>query len=131
MAQREIELVLMRQLASYLAQPILILDANGDLLFFNEPAEAIVGKRFDEIVEIRRGEWRALFKPSDNQGASIKREDLPLTIAIDKRQPAHLRYWIQGLDGVRRKVESTAFPLVGQAGRNLGAVGIFWEIDRT
>jgi PAS domain-containing protein len=130
MAQREIELILMRQLASYLAQPIVLVNANGDLLFFNEPAEAIVGKRFDEIAEIRRGEMTALFKPSDNHGAPIKREDLPLTIAIDKRQPAHLRYWIQGLDGVRRKVENTAFPLVGQTGQVLGAVAIFWEIDR-
>lgn len=130
MAQREIELVLMRQLASYLAQPILLLDANGDLLFFNEPAEAIVGKRFDEVGEIRRGEWSGFFKPSDDDGTPIKREKLPLTIAIDKGEPAHLRYWIQGLDGVRRRVEGTAFPLVGQAGRILGAVGIFWEIGR-
>jgi PAS domain-containing protein len=129
MAQRAIELILMRQLASYLAQPILVLDEKGDLLFFNESCEAIVGRRFDEVGEIRRGEWSLLFKPTEDDGTPIKREDLPLTIAIDKQQPAHRDYWIQGLDGVRRKVEGTAFPLVGQSGRCLGAVGLFWEIE--
>ena len=51
--------------------------------------------------------------------------------ARELRHPAHARFWIQGLDGVRRKVENTAFPLVGQTGQVLGAVAIFWEIDRT
>jgi hypothetical protein len=36
--------------------------------------------------------------------------------------------WIQGLDQVRRHIEVTAFPLIGQAGRHLGAVAIFWEV---
>ena len=62
MAQREIELVLMRQLASHLAQPILAVDRQGDLLCFNEPAEALVGRRFDEVGKIRSGEWSELFK---------------------------------------------------------------------
>ena len=129
MAQRAIELILMRQLASSLAQPILLVDAKGDLLFFNEPAEALVGKRFDDVGEIRRGELTMLFKPSEEDGTPVKREDLPLLIAIDKQEPAHHNYWIQGLDGVRRKLENTAFPLVGQNGQCLGAVGLFWEID--
>ena len=129
MAQRAIELILMRQLASYLAQPILVLNENGDLLFFNEPREAIVGRRFDEIGEIHRGEWSMLFKPTEDDGTPIKREDLPNAIAIDKQRPAHRDYWIQGLDGVRRKVNNTAFPLVGQSGRCLGAVSLFWGIE--
>ncbi len=130
MAQREIELVLMRQLASTLAQPILLIDHNGDLLFFNEPAETLIGKRFDEIGEIRRGEWSELFKPTDDDGVPIKREDQLLTVALDKGEPTHLRFWIQSLDGVRRQIAGTAFPLVGQAGRTLGVVAFFWETGR-
>jgi hypothetical protein len=43
MAQPEIAIVLMRQLASTLAVPILIVDRERDLLFFNESAEPILG----------------------------------------------------------------------------------------
>ena len=39
MGGRAIEIILMRQLASYLAVPILIVDRKQDLLFFNESAE--------------------------------------------------------------------------------------------
>ena len=41
--------------------------------------------------------------------------------------PAHRSFWIRGLDGQLRKIEVTAFPLVGQAERFLGAIAIFWE----
>jgi hypothetical protein len=35
MAQKEIEVILTRQLASYLAMPIIIIDPLGTLLFYN------------------------------------------------------------------------------------------------
>ncbi len=131
MPQREIELILMRQLASYLAMPMLVVDAKGDLLYYNEPAESIVGCRFDEIGEIRRGEWSAMFKPTDDDGSPIKREDQPLFIATEQHKPAHRCYWMKGLDGVSRHVEGTAFPLISQSGRCLGAAGIFWELKQS
>jgi PAS domain-containing protein len=127
MAQREIEVILMRRLASYLSLPILLVDPRGDLVFFNEAAETLVGRRFDELGEIRRGRWSALFKPTAEDGTPIKREDMPLFIATERLEPAHLRARIQGLNGVPRKIEGIGFPLVGQGGRMLGAAGIFWE----
>jgi len=65
MGRPGIEIILMRQLASYLAVPILIVDHKLDLLFFNESAEPILGCRFDETGEIRRNEWTRLFRPAD------------------------------------------------------------------
>jgi PAS domain-containing protein len=127
MAQREIEVILMRRLASYLSLPILVVDPRGDLVFFNEAAEVLVGRRFDEVGEIRRGQWSALFKPTTEDGTPIKREHQPLFLATESLEPSHLRACIQGLNGVRRKIEGIGFPLVGQSGRMLGAAGIFWE----
>jgi hypothetical protein len=49
-------------------------------------------------------------------------------IAFKERRPAHKVIWIQGLDGVSREIEVTAFPLVGQADRFLGGIALFWEI---
>jgi hypothetical protein len=31
---------------------------------------------------------------------------------------------------VKRRIDGTAFPLLGQCNRHLGAVGIFWEGSR-
>ena len=63
MAQKAIELILMRQLASSLAMPIFLVDASGNLLFYNEPAEQLLGSRFDETGEMSMKEWSSLFAP--------------------------------------------------------------------
>jgi PAS domain-containing protein len=127
MPQHEVEVILTRQLASYLAMPMLIADPGGDLLYFNEPARGILGRPLSDVGTIRRGEWSKLFQPTDDRGAPVPREELPLLIATDHRRPSYRRLWIRGLDGIRREVEGIAFPLVGQSERMLGAVTVFWE----
>jgi PAS domain-containing protein len=127
MSQKAVELILMRQLASSLAMPIFLVDPGGNLLFYNEPAEQLLGSRYDETGEMSVGQWSSLFTPIGEDGARLPGEALPLNIALHKHRAAHLAFWIRGLDGVSRKIGATAFPLEGQGGRQLGAVGIFWE----
>lgn len=128
MGGRAIEIILMRQLASYLAVPILIVDRDLDLLFFNESAEPILGRRFEETGGIHRGEWSHLFRPTDANGQLIPRPEQILTLAIDRKQPSHRRFWLTGLDGVARVIEALAFPLETREDGLLGAAGIFWEV---
>ena len=126
-SQKEIELILARQLASYLVMPIFIVDPKGTLIYYNEPAEGILGRHFEETGEMPVEEWSTLFKPTDENDKPLAPEALPLVIALTQHRPAHRDMWIEGLDGVRRLIEVTAFPLNGQAERYLGALAIFWE----
>lgn len=128
MSQKEIEVILARQLVSYLALPVFIVDPQGTLLFYNEPAESVLGRRFEETGEMRISEWSTIFKPTDEHGRPIKPDSLPLAIALNERRPAHGRFWIRGLDGVLRHIEVTAVPIIGQAERYLGGIAIFWEV---
>ena len=127
--ERTVELILTRQLASYLAMPIFLVDPRGDLLFFNEPAEPILGRRFDETGAVTLEEWSAAFEATYEDGSAMKTEDRPMVIALRKQQAVHRRFFIHGMDGVSRKIEATAFPLIGQSGRCLGAIGMFWELE--
>jgi PAS domain-containing protein len=127
MPQQAIEVILMRQLASYLAMPIFVVDPAGNLLFYNEPAEALLGRRYEETGEMLVEEWSRIFQPTTADGSPLPSEALPLVIALQQHQAAHLAFQIRGLDGVSRQIEVTAFPLDGQGGRHLGAVAIFWE----
>ena len=129
MAQKEIELILLRQWASYMATPIWIADSDENLLYFNEPAEAILGLRFDEAPELTLEELPAYFQLSTEDGTPLSWEAFPPTVALRDHRPAHRRLRGRGRDGVWRTVEVTAFPLAGQAGRNLGAEAIFWEVE--
>ncbi|TMI70203.1 MAG: hypothetical protein E6H05_14040 [Bacillati bacterium ANGP1] len=129
MLQQEVEVILMRQLASYLAMPIFVVDPVGNLLFYNEPAEALLGRPFDEAGEMPMAKWSTAFSPSDEEGRPLPPEALPLVNALRWRKPAHRTIRITGLDGISRRIETMAFPLVGQGGRLLGAAAIFWDLD--
>jgi PAS domain-containing protein len=125
--QKPIELILARQLATYLAMPIFLVDAEGTLVFYNEPAERILGRRFDETGEMSAAEWASAFTPTDESGRPLPAEKVPLMIAHAERRPVHVRLGICGFDNVSRRIEATAVPLMGPAGRYVGAVAIFWE----
>lgn len=127
MPQREIEVILSRQLASYLTMPIFIVDDSGTLIFYNEPAERLLGQRFEETGEMPPEEWIAASTATDDQGRQLAREELPLMIALNERRGVHSFIWIQTGENLRRRIAITAFPLIGQAGRDLGAMAIFWE----
>jgi len=130
MAQYPVELILTRQLASQLAMPVFIVDADGTLVFYNEAAEGILGRRFEETGAMAALEWAEAFTPRDDAGRPLAPESVPLMIAVREQRPTHAPFHIRGLDGVDRRIEATAFPLIGLAGRLVGAVAVFWEAPR-
>ena len=127
MAQHAVELILLRQWASYLTIPIFVVDAAGDLIFYNEPAEALLGRRFDDQGPLPLAEIADVFVTTALDGSPIAAEELPIGIALLERRPAHGRVRFIGYDGVPRTIEVTAFPVEGQGARFLGAVAMFWE----
>ena len=129
MSQKEIELILIRQLASYLATAVFLVDADGNLVFYNEPAERILGHRFDETGEMPAREWATVWMPTDKTGKPVPPEGLPLWISLHDRRVATSRFWIHGFDNVPRYIEVVAFPLLGQGDRHLGAVAFLSEAD--
>jgi len=123
-----IQIILMRQLASYLSVPVFLVDPKGNLLFYNEPAEIVLGRRFDETGVMPAQEWSSVFTVVDDGGQAIPPDQLPLMIALTRRRPAHSRFFIKGLDGAVRHVEVAAIPISGLQDEFLGAVAIFWEV---
>jgi PAS domain-containing protein len=123
-----IEIILTRQLAEYLSVPLFLVDPKGDLLFYNEPAEALLGRRFEETGGMPAEDWSSAFKPVDDRGQPIAPADLPLMITLATRLPAHKRFRIVGHDGVSRRIEVTAIPIAGLTGDFLGAAALLWEL---
>ena len=130
-AQRELVLILARDLTSRLATPAFVVDEEGTLAYFNEAAEPVLGRSYAEAGELRAGEWASEWDPKDAQGNRLPLEDLPLGVAFREGRPAHLPMRIMGGDGVVRDIEVTAFPLCSRADMILGAIAVFWERPAT
>ena len=117
----------MRLLASYMATPVLLVNSDGTLLFFNEPAEAFLGMRFDETGELPASIWGNVFAATDCDGMPLPAADLPLMQALSGGRPSHRTLWIRGMDGKPRHLEVLAFPLMGVLDKRMGAVALLWE----
>ena len=125
--QKELVLILARAFASNLSTPTLLADARGYLVYYNEAAELVVGKRFAEVGEMALDEWLDPFAPRDATGELLPREHQPHWIALNDRRPAHLRYTVTSADSVAREIEVSAFPLFAHADEFVGAIVLFWR----
>ena len=122
-----IEIILNRQLADCLAIPVFITDTVGNLLFYNESAEHILGKRYEDTGEMKVEEWSTIFKSKDDHGKLLDPEELPLVKTLLNQLPYSKTFWIESLLGKAEKISVTSYPIIGRAGIFLGAVAIFWR----
>jgi PAS domain-containing protein len=126
--QQPVEMILLRQLAGYLTIPIWMMDAEGNLVYYNDSAESLLGVRFDDVGPIHADQLGEIFRVTDLHGAPLPDSTLPVVVTLNKRAPAHAEIRFCSIDGVWRDVEVSAIPLEGQGGRFLGVLATFWEI---
>ncbi len=127
MAAYEIEIILNRQLADCLSIPVFITDTNGNLIFYNEAAEQILGKQFEDTGEMPVEEWSTVFKPLDNAGNPMDPGELPLVKTLTDQYPHHGSFQIISLKGLKQPISVTSYPISSRSGNFLGAVAIFWK----
>lgn len=127
MAAYDIELILNRQLADCLSIPVFITDTDGNLIFYNEPAEDILGKRFEDTGEMPVEQWATDFKPVDEHGVPLPPHELPLVKTLKNSLPYHKTFRIESMQGRSERIAVTSYPIIGRTGKTLGAVAIFWK----
>ncbi len=127
MPGHSIELILSRQLADCLSVPVFIVNPKGTLLFYNAPAEEILGQRFQDTGEMLVGEWGTTWYPHDEEGNSIPPAELPLVMTVNSKEPAHKTFWIKSTGGKSTKIAVTSIPIIGRSGVFSGAMAIFWN----
>ncbi len=127
--QKNVVLILARELASNIATPMLVLDDQSTLIFFNEPAEQVLGATFSQTGEIPMLDWDARWAVTDLDGTPTSLLDTQLAEALTNQTPAHQSIRVRGLDGTWRTVEATIYPLFASAAQFVGAVAVFWQIE--
>jgi PAS domain-containing protein len=123
--QKPLELILARNLMSSLSTPAFLVDEGGVLVFYNEAAGVLLGRRFEELGTVGQSEWGAMFGPFDPDGEAIPYDDLPLVSAVRSGRPAHAELTVRSTDGAQHQVEASAFPILTSHGSQ-GALAMLW-----
>ncbi len=127
MATQPIELILARQFGDSLSQAMFLVDPQGNLLFYNEKAEMILGVRFGETGAMSQDEWSKMFKPKDAEGRPMDPSELPLVKTLMDHKPAHGAFYISSFSGEDHLINVTSIPVEGRPKRFLGAMALFWN----
>jgi PAS domain-containing protein len=118
-----------RNLITGLAIPALLTDPDGRLLFFNEAAGVLLGRRFEEVGRLPREEWTRRFGPFDEEGRPLAADNLPLANALREGRPAQGRFHVRlAEDGDLREIEVSALPLL-EPDNYEGALVVFWPVE--
>ena len=124
--QKSLVLILAREFASQLAMPMFIIDGEGSLVFYNEPAEQFLGQSFAETGELPASELEETFQIANLEGEVLTRPERAIGHALYEHQPIHAKRRLRGVNGVWHTVDVTAFPLMTGPGEVGGVVAIFW-----
>jgi PAS domain-containing protein len=126
-AQKPLELILARNLLSSLSTPAFLVGGQGALLFYNEAAGAMVGRRFEETGALAAEEWTTEFGPFGADREPVPWEENPATIALREDRPFHGTFRIRAAHGGQTEIEASAIPIVGPGGAS-GAIVVFWPL---
>jgi PAS domain-containing protein len=121
-------LIQARNLITNLALPAFLTDSDGRLLFFNDAAAEVLGRRFEEVGPLTQEEWAHEIGPFDDDGRPLAVDSLPLARAVWEGHPTLGRFHVR-LDGQElREVEISALPLL-EPGFYEGALVVFWLVE--
>ena len=128
MESQPIELIIARNLMAAVELAAFIVDPDGVIVFFNDAAGELIGRRFEDVGPLTREEWSTEFGPFDEFGKLMPTEGLPLTVALRTGLPANGRFRVRPKDADLLEVEVSALPLVTAYGFE-GAIVVFWRAN--
>jgi len=126
--QQPLELIQARNLLSTFSTPAFLVGTAGTLLFYNEAAAAMLGRRFEETGMMEPAEWTSEFGPYGEDDKPLPYDEIPMTIAVRQGRPSHGEFRICVAGGKHEDIAASAIPIVGRAGAS-GAMVIFWPLS--
>lgn len=127
-AQKPLLLIQARNLTTGLALPAMLTDDEGTVIYFNDAAGALLGRRFEDVGQMPREEWAREYGPFDDDDRPLAADSLPLAKALRDGRPAQGRFRARLGDRGLQEVEVSALPLV-ESDEYEGSLVVFWPVE--
>ena len=127
MSAKAVELILLRQLLSRLPLPATLVDADGNVVYFNPASERLLGLDYEAMGEVPLSRVPEMLDPRHSDESPMELRHMPLYLALHQRRPQQYPMILHDLGGTPHRIITTAVPLDGQGGTLLGAMNFFWE----
>jgi PAS domain-containing protein len=130
-ALKSLVLIRAKHLAESVTTPTFLADTDGNLIFYNEAAEALLGRRFSDTGAMSATKWQEVFDVRNRDGSPFPLEAMPGWMEVQKHRPATGHLQFRTADGEDRVIAVCAIPLFSGPERFEGAAIIFWEDEES
>jgi PAS domain-containing protein len=108
--QPNLVLIVARSFATKLATPTLIIDADGDLVYFNDAAAEVLGSSYLDVGALDASRWQELFQPRTLDEDPLTPAETPGGVALLERRGRYTtRSRFEGSTGASAKSPSRRF----------------------
>jgi PAS domain S-box-containing protein len=124
---KSLVLIRAKHLAESVTTPMLLLDAEGNVVYFNEAAESALGLRYTEVGQIPVSEWQERFKVRARDGSPFTLDTMPGWGDVRNERPGTGHVRLTTADGREPLLAVCAVPLFTSQDQLDGALVLFWE----
>ena len=124
---KSLVLIRAKNLAESVETPMLLIDAAGNLVFYNEGAENLLGTPFTDVGNVSSSEWEEKFKIRARDDKPAPLERMPGWVDVTHERPGLGHVRITTLDGRDLFIAVCTVPLFTAQDQFDGALVLFWE----
>lgn len=124
---KSLVLIRAKHLAESVSTPAFLADRDGNLIFYNEAAEAVVGRPFADVGRLAPSEWRDELDVRARDGSPFPLEAMPGWMAVQRHRPDLGHILFKTFDGTERLIATCAVPLFTYPEQFEGALIYFWD----
>jgi PAS domain-containing protein len=127
---KSLVLIRAKHLAESVTTPMFLIDNEGNMIFFNEAAEAKVGRPFADVGQIPVTEWQEQFRVRGLDDTPFPLEAMPGWMQLQKERSGVGHVLFTSFDGRDLYIAVCALPLFSGPDQFEGALVLFWEDEK-
>jgi hypothetical protein len=126
---KSLVLIRAKHLAESVTTPMLLIAADGTLIFYNEAAGSLFEVAFNDAGQMSASEWGTKFNVRDRDNNAYPLEAMPGWIKLSRERPGIGHVRLTTLEGRDKFLAACAFPLFTSQQQFDGGLVLLWEED--